>query len=118
MAYVVRLQKLLELYKYESARSPEHFSDPVYNANAHVLLHEDTCFRFESREEDGAFTVQLLDPDRSEVAPGGRRAAVRLNSCQLDSHAGYNSKRMSSRHLVQLARGPQSIRRCLRGAVT
>lgn len=67
----VRLQKLLELYKYESARSPEHFSDPVYNANAHVLLHEDTCFRFESREEDGAFTVQLLDPDRSEVAPGG-----------------------------------------------
>ena len=70
----LRPQKLLELYKYESARSPEHFSDPVYNANAHVLLHEDTCFRFESREEDGAFTVQLLDPDRSEVAPGGCRA--------------------------------------------
>ncbi len=42
----------------------------MYNANAHVLLHEDTCFRFESRAEDGAFTVQLLEPDRSEVAPG------------------------------------------------
>lgn len=42
----------------------------MYNANAHVLLHEDTCFRFESRAEDGAFTMQLLEPDRSEVAPG------------------------------------------------
>ena len=49
---------------------PEQFSDPVYNANAHVLLHEDTCFRFESQPQDGAFTVQLLEPDRSEVAPG------------------------------------------------
>ncbi len=42
----------------------------MYNANAHVLLHEDTCFRFESQPQDGAFTVQLLEPDRSEVAPG------------------------------------------------
>ena len=64
------VQKLLELYKYESARSPEHFSDPVYNANAHVLLHEDACFRFEAQPQDGGFTVQLLEPDRSEVAPG------------------------------------------------
>jgi len=68
------LQKLLELYQYESSRSPEQFSDPVYNANAHVLLHEDTCFRFESREEDGVLTVQLLEPDRSEVAPGKHRS--------------------------------------------
>ena len=44
----------------------------MYNANAHVLLHEDTCFRFESQLGDGAFTVQLLEPDRSEVAPGER----------------------------------------------
>lgn len=64
-------QKLLELYKYESSRDPAHFSDAVYNANAHVLLHDDSCFRFESREAEGTLTIQLLDPDRTEVAPGG-----------------------------------------------
>ncbi len=47
----------------------------MYNANAHVLLHEDNCFRFEARGSrpdgaDGALTVQLLDPDRTEVTAG------------------------------------------------
>ncbi|CAL8471863.1 g11405 [Coccomyxa elongata] len=63
-------QKLLDLYKYESTRDPAHFSDAVYNANAHVLLHDDSCFRFESREADGTLTIQLLDPDRTEVTAG------------------------------------------------
>lgn len=66
------MQKLLDLYKYETARYAVHFSDAVYNANAHVLLHDDNCFRFESREADGTLTIQLLDPDRTEVAPGKR----------------------------------------------
>ncbi|KAK9905961.1 hypothetical protein WJX75_009654 [Coccomyxa subellipsoidea] len=63
-------QKLLELYKYESTRDPAHFSDAVYNANAHVLLHDDPCYRFESCDADGTLTIQMLDPDRTEVAPG------------------------------------------------
>lgn len=65
------MQKLLELYKYESTRDPAHFSDAVYNANAHVLLHDDPCYRFESCDADGTLTIQMLDPDRTEVAPGG-----------------------------------------------
>ena len=64
------VQKLLELYKYESTRDPAHFSDAVYNANAHVLLHDDPCYRFESCDADGTLTIQMLDPDRTEVAPG------------------------------------------------
>ncbi len=68
-------QKLAELYRYEARRAPAHFADAVYNANAHVLLHEDNCFRFEARGSkpdgaDGALTVQLLDPDRTEVTAG------------------------------------------------
>ena len=68
-------QKLAELYRYEAARDPAHFADAVYNANAHVLLHDDNCFRFEARGArahggDGALTVQLLDPDRTEVTAG------------------------------------------------
>jgi hypothetical protein len=69
---LVWVQKLLELYKYESTRDPAHFSDAVYNANAHVLLHDDPCYRFESCDADGTLTIQMLDPDRTEVAPGGR----------------------------------------------
>ena len=60
-------------------RAPAAFSDAVYNANAHVLLHDDACFRLESREPNGALTVQLLDPDRTEVAAGARRA--RMHAC-------------------------------------
>ena len=63
-------QKLLELWRYECARAPGAFADAVYAANAHVLLHDDPCFRLESRDADGALTLQLLDPDRTEVAPG------------------------------------------------
>ncbi|KAK9837425.1 hypothetical protein WJX81_001540 [Elliptochloris bilobata] len=67
--------KLAELYRYEAARDPAHFADAIYNANAHVLLHDDNCFRFEARGSradggDGALTVQLLDPDRTEVTAG------------------------------------------------
>ncbi len=69
-------QKLLDLYKYESTRAPGHFSDAVYNANAHVLLHDDSCFRFESRGDDGTLTIQMLDPDRTEVAPGEENTVI------------------------------------------
>ena len=43
--------------------------DAVYFQNAHIVLHDDAAFRFESTP-DGLFTVQLLDTDRSEVPPG------------------------------------------------
>ena len=43
--------------------------DAVYFQNAHIILHDDAAFRFESTP-DGLFTVQLLDTDRSEVPPG------------------------------------------------
>ena len=63
--------KLAELYKYEQSRGGKegHVIEAVYYQNAHVLLHEDPTFRFES-QPDGRFTIQLLDTDRSEVPAG------------------------------------------------
>ena len=61
--------KLAELYRYERSREGKVI-DAVYYQNAHIILHEDPTFRFESRP-DGPFTMQLLDTDRSEV-PAGR----------------------------------------------
>lgn len=64
---------MLELYAYERAREPGAFSDAVYNANAHVVLHDDPAYRLESRDATGELTVQLLDADRTEVPAGARR---------------------------------------------
>lgn len=63
--------KLAELYKYEQSRGGKdgHVIEAVYYQNAHILLHEDPTFRFESHP-DGRFTIQLLDTDRSEVPAG------------------------------------------------
>ena len=60
--------KLLDLYHYEMRRD-ELFIDAVYNANAHVLLHEDACFRLETLPSR-TLTVQMLETDRTEVVPG------------------------------------------------
>jgi paired amphipathic helix protein Sin3a len=63
--------KLAELYKYEQSRGSKEGTvmEAVYYQNAHILLHEDPTFRFESLK-DGRFTIQLLDTDRSEVPAG------------------------------------------------
>ncbi len=60
--------KLLDLWKYESARGVG-YTDAVNYANAHVILHDDTCFRFEARKDDH-LTIQQLFVDKSEVAGG------------------------------------------------
>ena len=60
--------KLLDLYAYESSRTVPSL-DAVYYQNAHVLLHDDNCFRLETRP-DGLLTMQLLEADRSEVVAG------------------------------------------------
>ncbi|KAK9865821.1 hypothetical protein WJX84_003538 [Apatococcus fuscideae] len=60
--------KLFDLWKYESARGAG-YTDAVNYANAHVILHDDTCFRFESRADD-KLTIQQLFVDKSEVAGG------------------------------------------------
>ena len=44
-------------------------ADATYYANAHVLLHDDTCFRFAYKRNDTA-TIQMMDPDKTEVSPG------------------------------------------------
>ena len=44
------------------------YSDAIYIANAHVLLHDDTCYRLESLA-GGDVSVQLLDPNKTEVSP-------------------------------------------------
>lgn len=60
--------KLLDLWKYEAARGAG-YTDAVNYANAHVILHDDTCFRFEARADD-KLTIQQLFVDKSEVAGG------------------------------------------------
>lgn len=69
--------KLADLYRYESSRGGRVI-DAVYYQNAHIILHEDATFRFESRP-DGPFTMQLLDTDRSEV-PAGMALFLVVNS--------------------------------------
>lgn len=51
----------------------EVHSDATYFTNAHVLLHEDSCFRFAAETESKA-TIQLMEPDKTEVQPGVLRA--------------------------------------------
>lgn len=57
---------LLNLYRYENARGTIPPCDATYFANAHVLLHDDSCFRM-AAFPDGAMTMQMMGPDKSEV---------------------------------------------------
>ena len=56
------------------------YSDAIYIANAHVLLHDDTCYRLESLA-GGDVSVQLLDPNKTEVSP-----CKCTSGCYSDAH--------------------------------
>lgn len=63
-------QKLADLHAYECSRATT-FDDAVYAANAHVLLGDEACYRIEAIPGDDAkLTVQMMDPDKTEVLPG------------------------------------------------
>lgn len=47
-------------------------SDATYGSNVHVLLHDDNCFRF-AAVADSKATIQLMEPDKTEVPPGAPR---------------------------------------------
>ncbi|XP_009771461.1 paired amphipathic helix protein Sin3-like 2 isoform X1 [Nicotiana sylvestris] len=61
--------KLLQLYEYERLRKPEKFVDSAYYENAHVLLHEESIYRFECTSSPTRLSIQLMDggSDKSEV---------------------------------------------------
>ncbi|KAF3625274.1 Paired amphipathic helix protein Sin3-like 1 [Capsicum annuum] len=61
--------KLLQLYEYERLRQPEKFVDSAYYENAHVLLQEDSIYRFECTSSPTHLSMQLMDNggDKSEV---------------------------------------------------
>ncbi|XP_009630074.1 paired amphipathic helix protein Sin3-like 2 isoform X1 [Nicotiana tomentosiformis] len=61
--------KLLQLYEYERLRKPEKFVDTAYYENAHVLLHEESIYRFECTSSPTRLSIQLMDggSDKSEV---------------------------------------------------
>ncbi|KAJ0818044.1 putative transcription regulator Others family [Helianthus annuus] len=59
--------KLLQLYEYESLRTPDKFVDAVYYENAHHLLHEENIFRFQCSSGSSCLTIQLMD-DLNEKA--------------------------------------------------
>lgn len=60
--------KLLDLYRYEAARTVSHV-DAVYRANARILLHDEPMFQSTSCA-DGMLTLQLIESDGNEGAPG------------------------------------------------
>jgi hypothetical protein len=72
-----KLSLLSRCARYEVARG-EPPKDATYFANAHVLLHDDTCFRFASLPGNQV-SFQMMDPDKSEV-PAGAPAVQRLTS--------------------------------------
>ncbi|KAI7742429.1 hypothetical protein M8C21_022910, partial [Ambrosia artemisiifolia] len=53
--------KLLHLYEYERARTPENFVDSVYFENAHFLLHDENIYRFQCSSCPSRLTIQLMD---------------------------------------------------------
>lgn len=53
----------------------EPLSDATYAANSHVLLHDDSCFRF-AAVSDSKATIQLIEPDKTEVPPGASFACM------------------------------------------
>ncbi|CAN4079305.1 unnamed protein product [Withania somnifera] len=61
--------KLLQLYEYERLRQPEKFVDSAYYENAHILLQEDSIYRFECTSSPTRLSIQLMDDegDKSEV---------------------------------------------------
>ncbi|KAJ0501761.1 putative transcriptional regulatory protein Sin3 [Helianthus annuus] len=59
--------KLLNLYEYESLRTPDKFVDSVYYENAHHFLHEGNIFRFQCSSGLSCLTIQLMD-DLNEKA--------------------------------------------------
>lgn len=75
---------LHSLYRYEQSRAgpPE---DGTYFANAHVLMHDDTCFRFANLPGDKA-TIQMMDPDKSEVPAGDACSAYLLGGQSEAAH--------------------------------
>ena len=85
--------KLLDLWKYESARGAG-YTDAVNYANGHVILHDDTCFRFEARKDDH-LTIQQLFVDKSEVAGGEQRGAFVMHQLY-QIHAGRSQQTLKS----------------------
>ncbi|GAA0186651.1 chromatin/chromatin-binding, or -regulatory protein [Lithospermum erythrorhizon] len=53
--------KLLQLYDYEMSRKPDKFVDSVYYENAHVVLHEENIYHFESSSSPMSLSIQLVN---------------------------------------------------------
>ncbi|WJX65521.1 hypothetical protein P8452_50176 [Trifolium repens] len=53
--------KLLQLYEYEKSRKPGKLNDSVYHSNAHVILHEENIYRFQSSSSPSRLSIQLMD---------------------------------------------------------
>ena len=85
--------KLLDLWKYESARGAG-YTDAVNYANGHVILHDDTCFRFEARKDDH-LTIQQLFVDKSEVAGGEHRGTFVMHQLS-QIHPGRSQQTLDS----------------------
>ncbi|KAL8229153.1 hypothetical protein R6Q57_014053 [Mikania cordata] len=58
--------KLLQLYKYEKSRKTDRFVDSVYYENAHVLLHDENIYRFQSSSGSCCLTIQLMDDENEK----------------------------------------------------
>lgn len=67
--------RLLELWRYENSRTVPTM-DGVYYSNAHIVMGDEQCFRFE-HTLDRMMTVQVMDPDKADQAPAILEPAFR-----------------------------------------
>lgn len=69
------LSRLMDLWRYENARTVP-VMDAVYYSNAHIVLGDEQCFRFE-HTLDRMMTVQVMEPDRADPVPAILEPAFR-----------------------------------------
>mmetsp|Transcript_36011 Transcript_36011/g.80148 ORF Transcript_36011/g.80148 Transcript_36011/m.80148 type:complete len:1160 (+) Transcript_36011:163-3642(+) len=97
--------RLWELYKYEHMRSiPVHAT--AFHINSHTIL-DDTCYRIEFKDSSNELTVQLMEPDKTDVfgaTEGYLTEYIRGYVSALTPAQSAEHKLYLQRNLVQRAR--------------
>ena len=104
--------KLLHLYEYERTRTGD-FAEPIYQANANLLLLDEACYRLCSLDGGERLTLQLRDTslDKAEL-PTGTMDAQFHGYLGRFLHASIQSDEVLSKSsLYQSDRPPVYLRR-------
>lgn len=105
--------RLVELWRYENARAVPAV-DAVYHANAHVVLGDEACFRFE-HTAGRRVEVQLMDADKADTSPPILEPAFREYVAEYVDSEGARAGRVAS-ELAEAAAARVCLRRNLAAA--